>query len=495
MDTGEWWEQRARAYEWQVPWRYGHQGARWFLGGYSNPVLNMVDRHLEERADQAAVIDQGAGRRLTFRDLYWQSAKLARWWKEQGLAAGERVVLYGVPDMESLLGWLAAARLGAVVVLMPRIRSETRLGQRLLESEARWILGSNEASGGSESSVEEIRRAGRSLPRPIRMMVSTGPVGTGETSITSAIAMADGLLDPVSVEANAVGLLVYGDDPRPYAYAGLGALIGWHEELRELLDLHPGERIGLESHSGGLLHPLILTTQLLTAGAEVVWMEHDWLGAVREYGLTKLLVASREQHRVASVADRLERVVVAGPDWGASMPTGMRAEVIRSVPVMHTGRYIGGREGHSDRGASPAADRTAGGRTGELGAPWAHHPLGEAVHRLEGVSACLVVESDASPEIWVETRRRAEDLLPSLRDIVRGKEGWGGVRIACVEAFPETVEGHLDAEILAAVTRGETRISLERAANPEVVESLIRAHLAGVYLRETSSDAQEVSEG
>src|SRR6185312_406852 len=91
---------------------------KWYAGGQTNLCHNAIDRHLDARGDQAALIaistETNVTRRLTYRELYREVNTFAAVLASLGVSKGERVVIY-MPNMaEAVFAVLACARLGAV---------------------------------------------------------------------------------------------------------------------------------------------------------------------------------------------------------------------------------------------------------------------------------------------------------------------------------------------------------------------------------------------
>ncbi len=92
---------------------------RWFKGGQLNTCYNAVDRHVENgRGDQAAIIYDspvtGSKRTYTFSELRDAVASFAGALRAQGVAKGDRVIVYMPMVPEAVIAMLACARLGAV---------------------------------------------------------------------------------------------------------------------------------------------------------------------------------------------------------------------------------------------------------------------------------------------------------------------------------------------------------------------------------------------
>ncbi|GAA6165501.1 propionyl-CoA synthetase [Pelagimonas sp. KU-00592-HH] len=92
---------------------------RWFAGATCNTCWNAVDRHVEAgRGDQTAVIWDspvtGNVQRFTFAELQDEVSALAAAMQANGVAKGDRVIIYMPMVPEAVFAMLACARLGAV---------------------------------------------------------------------------------------------------------------------------------------------------------------------------------------------------------------------------------------------------------------------------------------------------------------------------------------------------------------------------------------------
>ncbi len=90
-----------------------------FPTGELNTCANALDRHLDERSDQAALIYDsppvtGTTRTYTYRELHDRTARFAGVLRNLGVAKGDRVVIYMPMVPEAVIAMLACARLGAV---------------------------------------------------------------------------------------------------------------------------------------------------------------------------------------------------------------------------------------------------------------------------------------------------------------------------------------------------------------------------------------------
>ena len=120
----EFWAQAAEGIDWEKRWdRVLENPApltyRWFAGGRLNTCYNAVDRHVERgRGDQTAIIYDSAvtdtQRKITYSELRDEVANFAGALAANGVARGDRVIIYMPMIPQAIIAVLACARLGAV---------------------------------------------------------------------------------------------------------------------------------------------------------------------------------------------------------------------------------------------------------------------------------------------------------------------------------------------------------------------------------------------
>ena len=99
-------------------WDYVKAHIRWFAGAKVNVTYNCLDRHLESRGDQVAIVwegdDPGVDKKLTYRELYIEVCRFANVLKDLGAQKGDRICIYMPMVPEAAVAMLACARIGAV---------------------------------------------------------------------------------------------------------------------------------------------------------------------------------------------------------------------------------------------------------------------------------------------------------------------------------------------------------------------------------------------
>ncbi len=137
----------------ETDFTFGRVSIKWFEDGVLNACVNCVDRHLERRADQVAIIwepDDPAmpARRITYRELSEQVNRMANALLAQGLRAGDRAVIYLPMIPEAAYAMLACARLGVVHSVVFAGFSPDALANRINDCGARVLITADTAPRG-----------------------------------------------------------------------------------------------------------------------------------------------------------------------------------------------------------------------------------------------------------------------------------------------------------------------------------------------------------
>ncbi len=127
---------------------------RWFEGGKLNVSYNCLDRHLEKRGDQVAIIWEGddpkVDKKITYRELHELVCKFANVLKEHGVKKGDRVSIYMPMIPEVAIAMLACARIGAIHSVVFGGFSPESLKDRILDSDCRVVITADEGVRGAK---------------------------------------------------------------------------------------------------------------------------------------------------------------------------------------------------------------------------------------------------------------------------------------------------------------------------------------------------------
>ena len=134
---------------------------RWFEDGQLNASVNCLDRHLEQHADQLAMIwepdsETDPVRKYTYRELHAEVCKLANGLKSLGVAKGDVVTLYMPMIPEATIAMLACARIGAVHSVVFGGFSPEALSGRIQDGQSKLVITADAGNrGGRRVSLKQ----------------------------------------------------------------------------------------------------------------------------------------------------------------------------------------------------------------------------------------------------------------------------------------------------------------------------------------------------
>ncbi|WP_299968954.1 acetate--CoA ligase [uncultured Roseobacter sp.] len=160
-DSDGFWRNEAGRIDWikpftevsDVDFTLGQVAIRWFGDGTLNVAANCIDRHLETRGDQTAIIwepdDPADGaQHITYRDLHREVCRMANVLKSLGIGKGDRVVIYLPMIPEAAYAMLACARIGAIHSIVFAGFSPDALGARVNGCDAKLVITADGAPRG-----------------------------------------------------------------------------------------------------------------------------------------------------------------------------------------------------------------------------------------------------------------------------------------------------------------------------------------------------------
>jgi acetyl-CoA synthetase len=159
IDNPEWfWAEQAKAISWFHPFQsvfdadYEEVDFAWFSAGRLNASFNCVDRHLEQRGDQAAIIwakdEPGEYQFISYRELKHHVCRVANVLLAHGVRRGDRVCIYMGMMPELTYTMLACARIGAVHSVVFGGFSAESLRDRILDARCKMVVTANEGLRG-----------------------------------------------------------------------------------------------------------------------------------------------------------------------------------------------------------------------------------------------------------------------------------------------------------------------------------------------------------
>lgn len=164
-DNEGFWAKQARRINWIKPFSKVKDVSfdrsdlhiRWFEDGTLNACYNCVDRHLDSRGDQTAIIWEGDNpeqdEKISYRQLHARVCKMANALKELGAKRGDRITIYMPMIPEAAIAMLACARIGAVHSVVFGGFSPDALAGRIVDCQSNIVI-----------TADQGRRGGKRVP-------------------------------------------------------------------------------------------------------------------------------------------------------------------------------------------------------------------------------------------------------------------------------------------------------------------------------------------
>ncbi len=160
-DPDGFWGEQGRRLDWFKPYTKvknasfdGDVSIKWFEDGELNVSHNCIDRHLDTRGDQVAIIwegdDPADDRRITYRELHEHVGRFANVLKKHGVRKGDRVTVYMPMIPEAAYAMLACTRIGAVHSVVFGGFSPDSLAGRIVDAESTFVITADEGLRGGK---------------------------------------------------------------------------------------------------------------------------------------------------------------------------------------------------------------------------------------------------------------------------------------------------------------------------------------------------------
>ena len=153
-DPDGFWGEEAEQFIWFKKWgtvrqfnydvRKGSISIEWFKGGKTNIAVNCIDRHLETKGEQTAILwegnEPGENRSLTYSQLYAEVCRFSNVLKKHGVQKGDRISIYMPMVPELAIAMLACARIGAIHSIVFGGFSSIALADRITDASCTFLV-------------------------------------------------------------------------------------------------------------------------------------------------------------------------------------------------------------------------------------------------------------------------------------------------------------------------------------------------------------------
>ncbi len=128
---------------------------RWFADGELNASVNCLDRQLQMRGDKTALLFEpdspdAPAQRITYRELYERTCKLANALRSLGVQKGDRVTIYLPMIPDAAVAMLACARIGAIHSVVFGGFAANSIADRVADCASKLIITADEGLRGGK---------------------------------------------------------------------------------------------------------------------------------------------------------------------------------------------------------------------------------------------------------------------------------------------------------------------------------------------------------
>ena len=165
-DPEGFWREHGQRVDWIKPFTKvkntsfapGNVDIKWFEDGTLNVAANCIDRHLETRGNQAAIIFEPddpnePAQSITYADLHRRVCRMANVLEQLGVRKGDRVVIYLPMIPEAAYAMLACARIGAIHSIVFAGFSPDALAARINGCDAKVVITADSAPRGGRKTA------------------------------------------------------------------------------------------------------------------------------------------------------------------------------------------------------------------------------------------------------------------------------------------------------------------------------------------------------
>jgi acetyl-CoA synthetase len=145
------WAEQAEEFTWKkkwdnvLDWNFDEPNVKWFVNGKLNISENCIDRHLEKRGNQTAILwepndPNQEPRKISYKELHTEVCKFANVLKSNGAKKGDRICIYMPMVPELAIAMLACARIGAIHSIVFGGFSFKSLADRIHDADCKIVV-------------------------------------------------------------------------------------------------------------------------------------------------------------------------------------------------------------------------------------------------------------------------------------------------------------------------------------------------------------------
>ncbi|MDC0047082.1 acetate--CoA ligase [Chloroflexi bacterium] len=157
----EFWAEQGESIDWYKKWdkvmnyNFNTADIKWYEGGKLNVTYNCIDRHLESKGDQKAIVwesdDPNLEKSYTYNELHKEVSRFSNVLKKHGIKKGDVVIIYMPMIPELSIAVLACARIGAIHSVVFGGFSSDSLNSRILDCKPKMVICADRGVRGGKS--------------------------------------------------------------------------------------------------------------------------------------------------------------------------------------------------------------------------------------------------------------------------------------------------------------------------------------------------------
>ena len=321
QDPEAFWHKQGRRIDWITPYTQtkttsfaqDNVSIEWYRDGGLNVAANCLDRHLEQRGDQVAIIWEGDNsqekRAITYTELHHLVCQCGNALQRMGVVKGDVVTIYMPMIPEAAIAMLACARIGAVHSVIFGGFSPEAIAGRVANSASTLIItaDSGPRAGKQTPLKANVDTAIAKLGFAVQTLVvkrSGEPVAWDDTRDHWWHDMLDSAdCPPVEMNAEDPLFILYTSGstgaPKGLTHTSGGYLVYASITFEYIFDYHPGDIFWCSADVGWITGHSYIVYGPLANGATTVMFEgvptypdtSRWGQIIEQYGVTVFYTA------------------------------------------------------------------------------------------------------------------------------------------------------------------------------------------------------------